>query len=111
MTYVPFALHDPLRSCTDETFFKLSRMRGIAFDMSNRSGTLFFVVDSVVGGAVSILCIGATRKKATLQMINVLTFISQQFGKDSSSDLRQCTNLTAILTNMKRICKIDKNLS
>jgi len=84
-------------------------MRGIAFDLSNRSGTLFFVIDSVVGGAVSVLCVGVTRKKATAQVINVLTFVSQQFGKDLNSERRQCDNLTTILINMKKLLKFDKN--
>jgi len=110
MTYVPFAVHEPLRTFTDESFFKLCRMRGIAFDMNNRSGTLFFVIDSVVGGAVSVLCVGTTRKKATAQVINALTFVAQQFGKDLSSEHRRCDNLTTILINMKKILKFDKNV-
>lgn len=110
VTYVPFSVHSPLRSSNDESFFKLTRMRGIAFDLANKQGTIFFVVDSIVGGAVSMICVANTRKKATAQMINALTFISQQFGKDHESDQRRWDNLSTILTNMKKILRFDKNI-
>ena len=84
-------------------------MRGIAFDVQNKLGTLFFLLDTIVGGAISILCIGATRRKAFELAIHTMSFIAQQFGKDDTSGQRRCDNLTTILINTKKLLKNDKN--
>jgi ACT domain-containing protein len=84
-------------------------MRGIAFDLQNRVGTLFFLLDAIVGGAVSILCIASSRRKTVELTLHTLSFISQQFGKDTTSGLRKCENLTTILINLKKALKNDKN--
>eukprot|EP01034_Spumella_vulgaris_P021953 gene21953-28033_t len=107
--YIPIALHDPLKSSHDDVFFKLCKMRGIAFDLQNRVGTLFFLLDAIVGGAVSILCIASSRRKTVELTLHTLSFISQQFGKDTTSGLRKCENLTTILINLKKALKTDKN--
>ncbi len=41
--------------------------------------------------------------------LHTLSFVSQQFGKDTSSGQRNCDNLTAILINLKKALKNDKN--
>lgn len=110
-TYVPIAIHDPLKTSTDESFFKLCKMRGIAFDIKHKQGSLFFVVDSVVGGIVSLLCIGSTRRKSIELAIHALTFVSQQFGKDHTKDIKKCENLTFTLLNMRHALKFDKNVN
>ena len=103
------AYHDPLKSSHDDVFFKLCKMRGIAFDMQNRVGSLFFLLDTIVGGAVSMLCIGSSRRKSMELALHTLSFISQQFGKDSESGQRSCENLTGMLINLKKVLKNDKN--
>lgn len=60
--HIPMMIHAPLREGRDDVFFKMCRMRGITFDMSTKMGTLFVLVDSIVGGCLSIVCIGSSRR-------------------------------------------------
>ncbi|KAJ1427719.1 hypothetical protein B484DRAFT_419614 [Ochromonadaceae sp. CCMP2298] len=103
--YVPIVVHDPLKSTHDDNFFKLCRMRGIAFDVKNRVGTLFFLLDSVVGGAVSVLCIGATRKKSIEITIHTLTFVAREFGMDSVTSPHRADNCTNMLISLKKLLR------
>jgi hypothetical protein len=110
-TFIPYAVHEPLRESTDETFFKLCKMRGVSFDIQTRIGSLFFLVDSIIGGAVSLLTVADTRKKSVDLAIHALSFVTQQFGKDTNSALRKCENLTTILINIKKYLKFDRNIT
>ncbi len=103
--YIPIAVHTPLKSSQDDVFFKMCKMRGIGFDPDQSVGTLFFLIDAIVGGAVSILCIADSRKKAMESALHTLDFISQQFGKDSTKEIRYYQNLTSIILGMKKFFK------
>lgn len=107
MVYVPIAVHEPLKASQDDVFFKMCRMRGIAFDVKNKVGTLFLLVDKIVSGAVSVLCIADSRKKAFDLAIHSMNFIVQQFGKDTAEVDRKCDNLNAILVNLRKVLKED----
>ena len=52
-----------------------------------------------------------SRKKAFSTAVYTLEFISKQFGKDTSKDIRYYDNLTGMLVNMKKSQKLeDKRL-
>ena len=107
--YVPLAYHQPLVGARDEAFFRLAKMHRIVYDMESKTGTLFFLVDSLVGGAVSILCVGNTRKRAIEHAVNALNFINQQFGKDSTPiEERPWFNLSDILHDLKIVLRKEK---
>ncbi len=80
-------------------------MRGIAFDIKNRVGTLFYLIDSIVGGAISILCIGSTRIKSIELAVHALTFLSREFGMDTVTNPARYENLTTMLINLKKFLK------
>lgn len=109
--YIPLALHAPLRASQDDIFFKLCRMKGIAFDVQHKLGTLFFLVDKVVGGALSLICIGASRLKSMDITLQAITFVLEQFGKDQSSEVlyRKCDHLADIGMNLKKLQKQEKH--
>ena len=109
MVYVPVAVHDPLRSAHDDSFFKLCRMRGIVFDAQNKIGTLFLLVDSIVGGAISFICVSRSKIKALELTVQVLTFVIRNFGVDTgASESRNFENVTNMLANMKKVLKKEK---
>jgi hypothetical protein len=104
--YIPIVAHEPLKSTHDDTFFKLCRMTGIAYDQENRLGTLFFLSDTVITGSLSILCIGRTRMKALEQAITTLGFVQKNYGMDKdSADSRRYDNLSKMIINM---CKVAR---
>ena len=108
MVYIPMVVYAPLRSSHDDLFFKLCRMRGIAFDAKHRIGTLFLLVDSVVGGALSILCIGHNRRKALELAVGTLTFVTREFGMDEETEKYRCENLLLMLISMKRQLRMQE---
>lgn len=104
--YVPLAIHDPLKGTRDDHFFKLCRLRGIAFDSDSKIGTLFFLVDSLVGGGISILCMGKTRKKSIELAVQALSFVQKNYGLDmTSGTTSKYENLTNILSGLKKAFK------
>eukprot|EP01038_Epipyxis_sp_PR26KG_P005890 gene5890-8125_t len=108
--YIPLAMHTPLRSTTDDSFFKLCRMKSIAYDVNNHIGSLFFLADKIVGGGISVLSVANNRKKSIQIALNVLNFISDQFGKEDHTNVtRKYDHLTSIAITLKRNLKQDKS--
>lgn len=106
--YIPLAAHEGLKSSHDDAFFKLCRMRGIAFDTDNRIGTLFFLPDTVVGGTISAICMGRSRRKSLEIAVATINFVQRNYGMDSSAvNSRHAENLTKILSTLKRALKSE----
>ena len=103
--HLPIVTHDELRSTRDDIFFKFCRIRGISYDIKDKVGTMFFLVDSVVGGAVSILCIGSTRRKAVELATFALSFVYQQFGKNKSDEIKSWDNVAISLNALRKLLK------
>jgi phosphopantetheine adenylyltransferase len=81
-------------------------MRGIAFDTENRIGSLFFMADSVVGGTISALCMGKTRRKSLEVAVSTINFIQRNYGMDTSStNMRKAENLNKLLISLKKVLK------
>jgi hypothetical protein len=108
--YIPIAAHEGLKSSNDEAFFKLCRMRGIAFDTENRIGSLFFMADAIGGGTISVICLGKTRRKSLEVAVTTINFIQRNFGMDSGAENnRRAENLNKILANLKRALKNEND--
>ena len=117
--YFPVAVHAPLKGTRDDVFFKLCHMHGLTYDSNRRIGTLFYLVDSIIGGgAISVMCISTTRQKCLELALMVMSFVSQHFGKESSSahilDGHKADNVMypwdtvrSIVTKLKAILKVD----
>lgn len=66
------------------------------------------LVDAIVGGVLSYLCIGNTRLKATQAAVGSTNYVSQQFGKDVVEGPRPWDNLISILNRLKKSLKRDE---
>jgi hypothetical protein len=97
--------HEPLTETRDDIFFKFCKMRGVAFDVVSKSGTLFHLIDAVISGIISISCIAPTRKRALEISINTLTFIATQFGRKSFEGDRGVADLQTILAQLKYVLR------
>ena len=51
--------HPSLCSVHHSAFFNLCRLKGVSFDLQERSGTVFNLMDSFIGGTLGILTVGA----------------------------------------------------
>lgn len=106
--HVPVAVHAPLRDTRDDVFFKFCKMRGVAYDIEARTGTIFFLVDSIVGGVLSLVSIGNTRQKATQHAAHAVNFVTQQFGREMVEGHRPWDNLSSILFRLQKSIKRDE---
>lgn len=106
--YLPLVLHSALKSSQDDIFFKLCRMKGIAYDLEYNVGTLFIMGDTIVGGNISVLCMGRTRAKSLEAAVQTLSFVQGNFGLDSEAKYSRRTELLhKILLTLKRWTKLE----
>jgi hypothetical protein len=55
-------------------------MHGVAFDIETRSGTLFFILDALVGGHLSFTVISSKPSGASTLSLHVLNFLANRLG-------------------------------
>jgi len=107
--FIPMLYHEPLKGTRDDVFFKFCIMRGIAFDRIDKTGILFFLIDSIIGGRLSFMSVANSRFRALEQAINAITYIAQQFGKDGSG--RNVDDLSSILLGLKKAFKAEERMA
>lgn len=109
--------HAPLRTCRDDIFFKVCKLHNVAYNPELKTGVLFFLVDAVASGVLSMLVMGGpipqsdsmtptspmlrqseggmiltASRVGVLQMaVTALTFIYQNFGKGDDAELPSLT--------------------
>jgi len=106
--HVPSLMHLPLMTTRDDVFFKLCKMHGIAFDYERKTGILFFLVDSVIGGVLSFISIAETRIKSIEFSIHALSFILRNFGKPDERDMTNgWCNMNSVLRSLKVALKVE----
>jgi hypothetical protein len=98
--HIPVAIHGPLQGARDDIFFKFCRMKGIAFDVQQHTGTLFFLIDTTSSGAISLLFISNSRRKSLELALDTLAFIVSQYGKDSSEQIKP-EHMTSIILRLR----------
>lgn len=81
-TYIVFdtIYHPNLSTMQYGSFFNLCRLKGVAFDLQERLGTAFMLIDSLTGGMLGIMSVGRTKNDCVKQMNTALSFIQQQVG-------------------------------
>ena len=105
--YIPCMHHTPLKGTRDDVFFKFCQMRGITFDKLEKVGTLFFMLDSVMSGSLSMMIVANSRYRVMEEAVNNLTFIGQQFGKDANCN--GCYDqLTVVLNTLRKAFKKEE---
>lgn len=80
-------------------------MEGIAFDAKTYTGVLFFLIESIIGGGISFMCIAKSKKKVVIMAIQLLTFVSLRFGKEMKEEARQWHQVPSMLSTMRRVLK------
>jgi hypothetical protein len=83
-------------------------MKGIGYDKESHTGTLFFLVDQIVGGTISVLCIGNSYKRALEIAMLAMNFVVDQFGKDSVDNMKSWDNVSKIQNQIRLLLKRRK---
>ena len=66
-------------------FFHLCRQRNISFDVKQRQGTVFLLMDSLTCGSIGVLCIHQQQAEAVQMLSKALRFVEKQAGAVSMS--------------------------
>ena len=72
--------HPQLFSVRHSVFFNLCRLKGVSFDLQERTGTVFNLMDSFSRGVIGILTVGKTLLEALRKFADCLDFIQKQVG-------------------------------
>jgi len=81
--------HPPLFAIRHSVFFNLCRLKGVSFDLQERTGTVFNLMDSFVRGCVGILTVGKTLLDALRKFADCLDFIQRQLGLATTKSTTQ----------------------
>lgn len=77
--------HPQLASIHHSAFFNQCRLRGVSFDLEERTGTVFNLMDSFVGGVLGILTVGTSLLDALRKFADCLDFMQKQVGPANAS--------------------------
>jgi hypothetical protein len=72
--------HPQLSSIHHSAFFNLCRLKGVSFDLQERTGTVFNLMDSFVGGVLGIITVGTSLLDALRKFADCLDFMQKQVG-------------------------------
>ena len=81
--------HPQLFSIRHSVFFNLCRLKGVSFDLQERTGTVFNLMDSFARGVIGILAVGKTLLDALRKFADCLDFIQRQVGLATTKSTTQ----------------------
>uniref|UniRef100_A0A7S0VNS7 IQCH-like ATP-grasp domain-containing protein n=1 Tax=Hemiselmis tepida TaxID=464990 RepID=A0A7S0VNS7_9CRYP len=76
--------HPNLATVQYNVFFNLCRLKGVHFDLQDKMGTAFLLVDSFAGGVISLLTVGKDNASSLRLLAEGLDFIQLQLGVSRS---------------------------
>lgn len=103
-TALDYMYHPNLSSLQYAAFFNMCRLQGISFDLQDRVGTAFVLVDALAGGVMGVLCAGRNSRDSASALTRTLEFISSQVGARAprSEFEEEESNFADILAMMRR---------
>jgi len=78
--YFPFVFHPGLNSIHYKTFFHLCRLKSISYDLENKMGTTFILLDNLQTGVLGLFTIARYRRTVVKYMHEALSFVVHQAG-------------------------------
>jgi hypothetical protein len=78
-----YIYHPNLSSLQYSTFFNLCRLQGVSFDLKQKCGTAFMLVDSLAAGVLGMMSVAETRFEALRGMSQTFEFMQEQVGTRS----------------------------
>ena len=103
--------HPQLPQLHHSAFFNLCRLKGVSFDLQERTGTVFNLMDSFVGGVLGILTVGSSLLDALRKFADCLDFMQKQVGPATSGKPPTMTHEVTFRDVIKAIKQIvDANV-
>jgi len=72
--------HPGLKATHHSAFFHMCRLKGISFDLQDKAGTVFNLMDSFIGGVLGIVAVGTSLLDSLRKFADCLDFIQKQVG-------------------------------
>jgi len=98
--------HPNLATIQYSNFFNLCRMKGISFDLQQKRGTAFNLVDSFATGALGIMGVGSSLLDCFSTVERGLLFVQKQVGVHKPSSQSDDANFKDILGSVKFVVEI-----
>jgi hypothetical protein len=95
--------HPQFQTWRHSAFFALCRQKGISFDLSTRTGSLFHLVDTLNKGLLGIICIGKTPTEAIVSFADVIDFITNELNDDFIQPVDEDSNMHAVMECSKEL--------
>ena len=76
--------HPQLPNIHHSAFFNMCRLKGVSFDLQERTGTVFNLMDSFAGGVLGVLTAGRSLLESLRKFADCLDFVQKQVGPDTS---------------------------
>ena len=91
-------------------FFNVCRMRGISFDLRNRVGTAFLLMDSLASATLGVFAVGKNAVTAMRSLVDALLFLEEQVNSQpplptTATVYDEESNLREVLAVSKAILK------
>jgi len=77
--------HPNVATVQYNVFFNLCRLKGVHFDLQEKEGTAFMLVDSFAGGVLGMLCVARDRLRGLKMLSEGLDFVQLQLGISRSN--------------------------
>ena len=72
--------HPQLPQTHHSAFFSLCRLKGVSFDLAERTGTVFNLMDSFAGGVIGVLTVGTSLLDSLRKFADCLDFMQKNVG-------------------------------
>lgn len=116
--YFPFLHHPGLSQLDDKLFFQLCRKHSISYDLENKKGTTFVLMDSIQGGTVGLITICRNRRtvinlayEAVSFLMNISGPIPSKYQESLLETKNDAVLLTEIVNKLKKMQKITSKKS
>ena len=105
--------HPNVAAVQYSVFFNLCRLKGVHFDLQEREGTAFVLVDSFAGGVLGMLCVARDRLAALRMLADGLDFVQLQLGisRSNSEKLLPVGSFRSCVREVRRRIEHDAALA
>eukprot|EP01063_Lacrimia_lanifica_P014184 TRINITY_DN20824_c0_g1_i1.p1 TRINITY_DN20824_c0_g1~~TRINITY_DN20824_c0_g1_i1.p1 ORF type:complete len:929 (+),score=385.08 TRINITY_DN20824_c0_g1_i1:177-2963(+) len=84
--YSGLIYHPYIGALRHSVFFNRCKLKGLAFDLVERTGTVFHLVDSILRGCLGLLCIDKTEDDAIRMLSEGMDFVQQQLTNSTADE-------------------------
>lgn len=90
---LPFIMHKGLSNMHYKSFFHLTRLEGLCFDISEKTGVVFQLSDSLQSNVIGVMTINDDEEGCYNNLIKVLNFLKKQGGNLKEKYFKRNTDM------------------